>query len=222
MRLKPIVALLLTGAFFIVPHTLDASDFEWRHPLNLRANTDPYGYRYGLIQRFGMSESDVVHILNRVYEPADAYMVFRFAELSGYSPEYVLRIYHERRPYGWSDIAHFLGIHVDAHDFTVFRERHDMREVYYVYNDKRKERYEERYRPPVQHHYVPPKKHYAPPQTHHKPHRHEQPRPPSPPVPNQSKPHSYEKQYEPKQHAMAQYAKPQHHHARGNEKRGYH
>ena len=162
---------------FVSP--LCASDFEWRLSLNLRAQSDPYGYRYGLMHRFGRDESHVMSILNRVYEPADAYMVFRLAELSGFSPEYVLGVYHDRRHYGWHDIASVLGIHSDRHDFIFFREHHDMREVYYDYNYRRKERYEERYYPPVQHHYVPqPKKHYAPaykhpapkPQTHVPPH----------------------------------------------------
>lgn len=169
MHMKHIFALLFVVSTFSVPYALNASDFEWRLNLNLRSHSDPYGYRYGLVNRFGMNEPDVMLILNRVYEPADAYMIFRLAELSGLSPEYILHVYYERRHYGWHDIALFLGIRSDRHDFIILRERHDMRDVYYAYDNRRKERYEERYRPPVQHHYVPqPPKHYAP-------QRHEQP-----------------------------------------------
>lgn len=172
MHFKYIFAIAITMSTFILPPTLSASDFEWRLTLNLRSHSDPYGYRYGLVNRFGMNEPDVLLILNRVYEPADAYMIFRLAELSGLSPEYILNVYYERRHHGWHDIALFLGIRADRHDFIVLRERHDMREVYYEYNNRRKERYEERYVPPVQHRYVPPpQKHYAPhPQRHEQPH----------------------------------------------------
>ena len=178
MHFKHTLAIIIAMSTFILQPTLSASDFEWRLTLNLRAHADPYGYRYGLVNRFGMSEPDVLLILNRVYEPSDAYMIFRLAELSGLSPEYILHVYYDRRHHGWHDIALFLGIRSDRHDFIVLRERHDMREVYYEYNNRRKERYEERYVPPVQHRYVPPpQKHYAP-----HPQRHEQPRHESAPV----------------------------------------
>lgn len=179
MNYKRLFAVLVITSSFILSHTLQASDFEWRLSLNLRAHSDPYGYRYGLVNRFGMNEDEVMLVLNRVYEPSDAYMIFRLAELSGLSPEYVLRVYYERRAYGWSDIAYVLGIRSDRHDFIILREHHDMREVYYEYNNRRKERYEERYVPPVQHRYTPqPQKHYMPPQKHYvpEPTRHEQPR----------------------------------------------
>lgn len=189
MHLKHIFALLLAVSTFILPSTLSASDFEWRLNLNLRSHSDPYGYRYGLVNRFAMDEADVMLILNRVYEPADAYMIFRLAEISGLSPEYILNVYYERRQYGWSDIALFLGIRSDRHDLIILRERHDMRDVYYEYNHKRKERYEERYVAPVQRHYVPqPPKHYAPvPQRHEQPHHK-----PAPIVQERHEPKKYE------------------------------
>jgi len=198
MYLKHIFTLLIIVSTFILPNTLNASDFEWRFTLNLRAHSDPYGYRYGLVNRFGMNEPDVMLILNRVYEPADAYMIFRLAELCGRSPEYVLRVYHERREYGWFDIAYVLGIRADMHDFIILREHHDMRDVYYDYNFRRKERYEERYVPPVQHRYVPqPQRQYTPPQKHYEPEpqRYEQPRhKPAPVVQDRHEPKGHEPQ----------------------------
>ncbi len=164
MRWKHLGFVLMTLASLWVPSTLNAMDFEWRLSLNLRAQSDPYGYRYGLMNRFAMPESEVIMILNRVYEPADAYMIFRLAELSGHSPEYVLRIYHERRHLGWHDISYILGIRPDRQEFIVLRDYHDMRDVYYDYNFRRKERYEERYRAaPMPKHYVPAPRHYTPP-----------------------------------------------------------
>lgn len=171
MYRKHIFAMLIVVSSLLLPHTLTASDFEWRRALNLRAHSDPYGYRYGLANRFGIDESSVMLILSRVYEPSDAYMIFRFAELSGRSSAYVLRIYHERRAYGWYDIAYVLGIRLDRHDFIVLREHHDMRDVYDAYHYKRKERYEERYAPAPHTHHEAHKKHYVPePKRHERPH----------------------------------------------------
>jgi len=204
MLFKRIFALLIVVSTFSLP-SLHASDFEWRFNLNLRAHSDPYGYRYGLVNRFGMNEPDVMLILNRVYEPSDAYMIFRLAELSGLSPEYVLQVYYDRRQYGWHDIALFLGIRSDRHDFIILREHHDMRDVYYDYNYRRKERYEERYVPPIQHHrYVlPPQRQYTPPPKHYEPEpqRHEQPRHESAPV--------VQERHEPKRHEPQVKPEPQ-------------
>lgn len=172
MRFKHSFVTLFALGTLLLPHVLDASDFEWRLSLNLRSNSDPYGYRYGLVNRFGMMESDVMLILNRVYEPSDAYMIFRLAELSGRPPEYVLRVYHDRRHYGWYDIAMFLGIHPHMQEFIILRNHHDMRDVYYDYNYRRKERYEERYRPPVVE-YRPTPRHYEPEPRHYESPRHE-------------------------------------------------
>lgn len=159
MPLKHRLFLFLTILAFILSAPLRASDFEWRVSLNLQAQTDPYGYRYGLINRFRMNEPDAMFIVNRVYEPADAYMIFRLAELSGHTPEYVLNVYYDRRHYGWNDIAYILGIRSDRYDFIVFRERHDMKAIYFDYNSRRKERYEEHYRPPLQRPPLPPQHH---------------------------------------------------------------
>lgn len=214
MLLKQLCLIVVILFSFITPSI--ASDYEWRFNLNLKAQTDPYGYRYGLMNRFIISESTVVSILNRVYEPADAYMIFRFAELSGHSAEYVLHVYYERRHYGWNDIAYALGIGVYRNDFIVLKQYHDMREVYYDYNYRRKERYEERYQPP-HHHYTPePKKHYAPlpkhpapaskPQRYESPHHHQ----PAPTSYERSKPHQHFSHYhEPKQKGNYQSRAPQ-------------
>lgn len=170
MRLKYLLTVLVTISTFLFPAFANASDFSWSVNLNLRAQTDPYGYRYGLAQRFGLLESDVIVISNRVYEPADAYLIFRLAELSGHSPEDVLRVYYERRHYGWFDIAHFLGIRHDRHEFILLRERHDMRDVHYAYQHKHNERYEERHVPHIQYRYVvKPKREHVVVQKHYSP-----------------------------------------------------
>jgi hypothetical protein len=214
MSLKALYFLLIILTSFVTSST--ASDFEWRHALNLQAHSDPYRYRYGLMQRFGTDESHVIAILSRVYEPSDAYMVFRLAELSGYSSEEVLRVYNERRHLGWNEIASVLGIHLDRHEFLLFRERHDMREVYY----------KEHYRPSVHYHYVPQPKHYVAPQRHPhpKPQRYEHPRHERAPV-VQERPKAQRHHAQPyaPQKYEAHYQKPPHPHPghRGDDKKHY-
>jgi len=214
MSLKSLCFLLIVLISLVIPST--ASDFEWRQALNLRAQSDPYGYRHGLMQRFGKNEAVVIGILSRVYEPADAYMVFRLVELSGYSSESVLDVYYERRHLGWNEIASVLGIQIDRYE----------RDVYYDENYGRKERYEEHYQPSVQYHYVPQPKHYVAPQRHPqpKPKHYEQPRHERAPIvqerPKAQRHHA--PPYAPKKYE-AHYQKPPHHQSghRGGDKKHY-
>ncbi len=176
MYLKKSFLTLLTMGSLMLPCMLSAGDFEWQVNLNLYSQSDPYAYRHGLANRFNVMEEDVVLILDRVYEPSDAYMIYRLAELSGRSPEYILGVYYSRRHYGWEDMAVYLGIRPQVQEFVILRERHDMRDIYYDYNYRRKERYEERYyprsrvvehRPPSHYRHVPPPRH-EPPRIGHK------------------------------------------------------
>lgn len=154
MKLQKII-LTLMSTMLLSSSPLLAADFDWMVSLNVRSHSDPYSYRYGLIDRFGYREHDVIVILDSVYAPADAYMIFRLAELSHRPPEYILHLYRERRHHGWGDIAHHLGIRFDSNDYIILRERHDMRTHY-----RPPVHYEERrYREPVRR-VVPEPKHH--------------------------------------------------------------
>ena len=140
---KSLCALLAFGALYM-PSTLCAEvDFEWRLSLNNRYHSDPYGYRYGLVERFRMPESRVIIIMDSVREPADAYMIFRLAELSGKPYDYVLTVYRQNRYATWFEIASLVGISLHAPEFEVLRHRHDLRDDY-RYDNRRYERYEDR------------------------------------------------------------------------------
>lgn len=156
--------------------TLKAADFDWMVSLNLRSHSDPYAYRYGLMDRFRYNEVEVISIMDNVYEPADAYMIFRLAELSNRPPEYVLRIYRERRFAHWDDFALFLGIPVYTPMFTSLRHGHDI-----VYRGRPHVRYEEyhyseprRYVPPTRVYIEQPRREYEPHREHVEPQRHDQ------------------------------------------------
>jgi len=140
---KSLFSLLALGAF-LAPCSLNAGvDFEWRLSLNNRYHADPYGYRYGLADRFRLPESRVIVILDSVREPADAYMIFRLAELSGKSYDHVLTVYRQNRYSTWIEIASLVGIVVSSNDFNELRHRHDLRDDY-RYDNRRYDRYEDR------------------------------------------------------------------------------
>ncbi|WP_333803148.1 hypothetical protein [Sulfurospirillum sp.] len=148
MKLQKLILTLL-GSVILSSSALLAADFDWIVSLNVRSHEDPYSYRYGLADRFGYREPDVMVILSSVYAPADAYMIFRLAELSGRTPEYILRVYRERRNRGWGDIAYNLGVRLDSNEYIELRERHDLH-----YAPRYNGHYEDRREMPVRKVYV--------------------------------------------------------------------
>ena len=144
MKLKQSLFSLLALGALIAPLSLSADvDFEWRLSLNNRYHSDPYGYRYGLADRFRLPESRVIVILDSVREPADAYMIFRLAELSGRPYDYVLNVYRQNRYSSWIEIASLVGVITTSNDFVELRHHHDLRDDY-RYDSRRQDRYEDR------------------------------------------------------------------------------
>lgn len=144
MKLKQSLFSLLALGVLMAPLSLSAEvDFEWRLSLNNRYHADPYGYRYGLADRFRMPESRVIIILDSVREPADAYMIFRLAELSGKPYDYVLSVYRQNQYSSWAEIASLVGIIISSNDFNTLRRHHDLRDDY-RYDSRRQNRYEDK------------------------------------------------------------------------------
>lgn len=138
---KSLFSLLALGA--LVAPLSAGVDFEWRLSLNNRYHADPYGYRYGLADRFRLPESRVIVILDSVREPADAYMIFRLAELSGRPYDYVLSVYRQNRYSSWVEIASLVGVIISSNEFNNLRRYHDLRDDY-RYDSRRYDRYEDR------------------------------------------------------------------------------
>ena len=144
MKLKQSLFSLLALGVLIAPLHLSAGvDFEWRLSLNNRYHSDPYGYRYGLADRFNLPESRVIVIMDSVREPADAYMIFRLAELSGRPYDYVLSVYRQNRYASWLEIASLVGVIITSNEFNELRHHHDLRDDY-RYDSRRQDRYEDK------------------------------------------------------------------------------
>ena len=135
MQLKK---MLLVAASMLVfsGSALIAADFDWMASLNLRSDSDPYGYKSGLASRFRTPETQLSLILKSVGAPADAYMVLRLAELSGRPPEYVLKQYQGKKSKGWGALAQDLGIKPGSREFKALKGGHDM----YDFDDRRDDR----------------------------------------------------------------------------------
>ena len=142
MKLKQSLFSLLALGALVAPLSAGV-DFEWRLSLNNRYHADPYGYRYGLADRFRLPESRVIVILDSVREPADAYMIFRLAELSGRPYDYVLSVYRQNRYSSWVEIASLVGVIISSNEFNNLRRYHDLRDDY-RYDSRRYDRYEDR------------------------------------------------------------------------------
>ena len=56
------IVLSVLTALTLPSQTLCAADFDWIVTLNLRSHSDPYAYRYSLMDRFGYNEAEVVSI----------------------------------------------------------------------------------------------------------------------------------------------------------------
>src|SRR5512134_2526304 len=85
--------------------------------LNVQANADLSGFKVRLSAQFGVPTPQVETVLARVQTPADAYMVFKVAEVAHQPQEVVLTEYKANQGKGWGVIAKNLGIKPGSQEF---------------------------------------------------------------------------------------------------------
>ncbi len=103
-----------------------AGDFDWLNDLNIRAEADPSGFRAQLATRFKIGNAEINTVINSVEKPADAYMMFRLAEMSHQPTDYVVRQYRSNRGRGWGVFAKSLGIKPGSKEFHALKHGHDL------------------------------------------------------------------------------------------------
>jgi hypothetical protein len=123
-RLNLTFAVLI--ALSLSAPTIFAADFDWLSNLSVQAQADPTGFRARLGTRFSIGDVDIRAVLSTVDYPADAYMVFRFCEITGYSPSYVMERYQTHKKKGWGALAQSLGIKPGSTDFHALKAGHDL------------------------------------------------------------------------------------------------
>ncbi len=119
--------------FFVVSMTLllvssaaVAGDFDWIRNFNIQADADPSGFRARLATRFKIGDAHINMVLNNVENPSDAYMVFRFGEMSNQPTARVIEKYKSVKGHGWGDIAKSLGIKPGSKEFHALKRGHDL------------------------------------------------------------------------------------------------
>ncbi len=103
-----------------------ADDFDWMTDLNISAEADPSGFRTRLAVRFNLGDAQINAVLSNVESPADAYMVFRFGEISAKPTEYVIEKYRSEKGKGWGVLAKSLGIKPGSKEFHALKQGNDI------------------------------------------------------------------------------------------------
>lgn len=103
-----------------------AQDFAWVNDFNIRAQSDPSGFRARLAARFRIGDAEISAVIGNVASPADAYIVFRLGEMSGRPYDRVLQEYRSSRGKGWGVIAKSLGIKPGSKEFHALKRSQDL------------------------------------------------------------------------------------------------
>lgn len=120
--LKMLFAVSMTLLF--VSSAAVAGDFDWIRNFNIKAETDPSGFRARLATRFKIGDAQIKIVLNNVENPSDAYMVLRLGEMSKQPTENVIEKYKSGK--GWGALAKSLGIKPGSKEFHALKRGHDL------------------------------------------------------------------------------------------------
>jgi len=103
-----------------------AGDFDWIRDFNIKASTDPCGFRARLSTRFKIDDTQIKIVLNNVEKLADAYMFLRLGEMSKQPIENVIEKYKAGKGKGWGVLAKSLGIKPGSKEFHALKRGHDL------------------------------------------------------------------------------------------------
>ena len=125
MKLFKYLLLIAVLHFTLIPAVI-AGDYGWLKDMNVKAEADPSGFRARLATRFRINDIEVEAVLSNVHKPADAYMVLRMGEMSGYSTDYALNKYKANQGKGWGTIAKSMGIKPGSSEFHALNQGQDL------------------------------------------------------------------------------------------------
>jgi len=127
--MKPQRILFMISVLFLLFSSggiVTAGDFDWMTDFNISAEADPSGFRAVLAARFNLGDAQINAVLSNVERPADAYMVFRFGEISAKPTEYVIERYRSEKGKGWGALAKSLGIKPGSKEFHALKRGDDI------------------------------------------------------------------------------------------------
>jgi hypothetical protein len=117
---------MVSMALLLFSSAVVAGDFDWIRDFNIQAEADPSGFRARLATRFKIGDAQIKIVLNNIEEPADAYMVLRFGEMSNQPTENVIEEYKSGKGKGWGVLAKSLGIKPGSKEFQALKRGHDL------------------------------------------------------------------------------------------------
>ncbi|WP_020589601.1 hypothetical protein [Desulfobacter curvatus] len=122
------ILFLITLLSFIITSSLAISggDFSWMNGFNVQAQADPLGFRARLATRFKINDTTVDAVISATKSAADAYMVLRCREISGYPIQHAINNYKSKRNSGWGVYAQSLGIKSGSQDFKNLKSGDDL------------------------------------------------------------------------------------------------
>ena len=125
MKLFKYLLLIAVLHFTLIPAVI-AGDYGGLKDMNVKAEADPSGFRARLATRFKINDIEVEAVLSNVHKPADAYMVLRMGEMSGYSTDHALNKYKANQGKGWGTVAKSMGIKPGSSEFHALKQGQDL------------------------------------------------------------------------------------------------
>ena len=114
---------------FIVSSVAVAGDFDWVRDFNIKAEANPSGFRARLEARFQVGDLEINAVLDNIEKPSDAYILFRFGEMSNQPIDHIVENYKAYRGRGWGVFAKSLGIKPGSKDFHALKQGQDLYDV---------------------------------------------------------------------------------------------
>lgn len=118
--MKKLVVYAAFLMFSVITYAGELDDFLLN--LNMQIGDDKASFQAELSTTFGANEVKVKSVVNSVDKPADAYMIFRLAEVTKKQPEEVLVVYKKHKGKGWGFVAQELGIKPGSKEFHELKE----------------------------------------------------------------------------------------------------
>lgn len=89
--------------------------------INIQAKADMPGFSAKVSAQFGVPVATVHAVIQKVSDPADAFMVFQLGQMSGKQPDKVVDVYRVGKSKGWGALAKELGIKPGSAEFHALK-----------------------------------------------------------------------------------------------------
>jgi len=103
-----------------------AGDFDWIKDFDIKAEADLSGFRARMEARFRVGDLKIKAVLDDVTKPSDAYILFRFGEMSNQPMDHIVKQYKAQKGKGWGVLAKSLGIKPGSKEFHALKQGQDL------------------------------------------------------------------------------------------------